>query len=221
MNKNICITIGREYGSGGKDIGKLIAEKLSLPFYDNELITMAAKENHMSEDMLKTIDEKAGGSLLYTLAVGSSAFAGHAALGYNIPINDTLFILQSDIIKKVAEKGGCVIVGRCADYVLRENPNCMSVFVYADLSFRIPRIAQRHDVSEKEAADAIAKTDRRRANYYNFYTGHKWGRHENYDLALNSAPVGIENAAQVIIEYAERFQRNPEAKEEAPQMPLK
>lgn len=198
MEGKIIITIARQYGSGGRDIGKRVAELLNIPFYNRELITMSAEQCNMHPKVAEDIDEKAANSLLYTLAMGSSMLGTPAAMGYNIPLNDKLFIVQSDIIRKLAAEGSCVIVGRCADYVLRDDPDRFSVFVYSDDASRRKRIAERRGVSESEAKDLMAKTDRRRSNYYNFYTGKKWGKQENYHLMLDSAMLGIEGTAQVI-----------------------
>ncbi len=198
MEDKIIITIARQYGSGGREIGKRVAEILGIPFYNRELITMSAEECNMHPKVAENIDEKAANSLLYTLAMGSSMIGAVTPMGYNIPLNDKLFIVQSDIIRKLASEGSCVIVGRCADYVLRDDPDRFSVFIYSDDASKRKRVAERRGVSENEAKDLIAKTDRRRANYYNFYTGKKWGKQENYHLMLDSAMLGIEGTANII-----------------------
>lgn len=198
MEGKIIITIARQYGSGGRDIGKRVSEILDIPFYNRELITMSANECNMHPKIAENIDEKAANSLLYTLAMGSSMFGSPAAVGYSIPLNDKLFIVQSDVIRKLAEQGSCVIVGRCADYVLRDDPDRFSVFIYAEDEARKKRVAERRGVSESEARELIVKTDRRRSNYYNFYTGKKWGKQENYHLMLDSSMLGIEGTAQII-----------------------
>ena len=204
MAEKIIITIARQYGSGGREIGEKVAALLNIPCYDRELITMSAQNENINPEVAERADEVAANSLLYTLAVGSNAFGAAHHFGYSMPINDRLFVLQSDLIRRLAEKESCVIVGRCADYVLRENPDRLSVFIYADLEDRKKRVAARHDMSESKALDLINKTDRRRASYYNFYTGSKWGRYDNYHLALNSSTFGIDATAELIAACAKK-----------------
>jgi cytidylate kinase len=148
---------------------------------------------------LHTADESAANSLLYTLAMGSNMLGATMHFGYKMPINDKLFILQSDIIKNYASQGSCVIIGRCADYVLRDNPNLFRIFIYGDLDHRQERIRQRHpEIKSSQIVDTITKTDKRRASYYNFYTGNKWGKFDNYDMAINSSTFGVEETANMI-----------------------
>lgn len=201
MSEKIVITIARQYGSGGREIGEKVAQMLGIPKYDKELITLAAQGENLSPAALEKVDETAASSLLYTLAMGSNLFGAHAA-PYTLPLNDKLFVRQSEVIREKAEEGSCVFIGRCADYVLRELPCRLSVFIYGDLACRKKRVCERHDISEGEAIDIINKTDRRRASYYNFYTGGKWGRYDNYHLAINSSVLGIDGTAKVIADMA-------------------
>lgn len=195
-------TIARQYGSGGRQIGKKIAEKLEIPFYDKELIAMAAKQSGMSEDIFEKADEKASSSLIYSLLMGTHAY--NAQLTPNdLPINDKLFLLQTNIIKQVAQRGPCVIVGRCGDYILRENPHCFNVYLYADQESRMKRAVEEYGVESKRVAEFIAKKDKQRANYYNFYTNLKWGEAQNYHLTLNSQKFGIDRSVQLICDAAE------------------
>ncbi len=206
MSKKIVITIARQYGSGGREIGEKVAKALGIPFYDKELITEASNKGSLSEDVLRHADESATNSLLYTLAMGSNVLGATASFGYKMPINDRLFILQSEIIKEYADKGSCVIIGRCADYVLRENAGVYRIFIYGELEHRKQRISERHpEIKSTQIIDAINKTDKRRASYYNFYTGNKWGKYDNYDMALNSSSFGIDGAAEIIIETAKKL----------------
>ena len=202
MSKKLIITIARQYGSGGREIGEKIAEMLSLPLYDKELITEAAKTGDMHMDTARKVDEVAANSLLYTLAMGSNVFGSAMSFGYKMPINDKLFYLQSDIIRELAEKEDCVFVGRCADYVLRDHPTTLRVFVYANDECRIGRIMERQGLSRNKAEDMMNKIDHRRATYYNFYTGQKWGKYDNYALAVNSSLLGIEDTAKMIADFA-------------------
>ncbi len=202
MSQYLAVTVARQYGSGGREIGEAVAKLLACQSYDRELITMSAQKGDMNEDALARADEVAAGSLLYTLAMGSNTYGMHAPV-YHLPINDKLFYLQSDIIKERALAGDSVFIGRCADYVLREHPRVLRVFIYAPEEFRIERIAERHEnLPKNKASDLMRKIDHRRASYYNFYTGGKWGKHENYDLAINSASLGFEAAARLIAEAA-------------------
>jgi cytidylate kinase len=205
MAKKIVITIARQYGSGGREIGEKVAAQLGIPLYDKELITDAASKGSLDSDVLKNIDESAANSLLYTLAMGSNVLGGAMHFGYKMPLNDKLFILQSELIKEYA-KDSCVIIGRCSDYVLRDTPGVLRLFIYGDLDHRKARIAERHpEVKSSQVIDVINKTDRRRASYYNFYTGNKWGKYDNYDMAINSSTLGIEGAAQMISRCAMRL----------------
>lgn len=202
--KKTIITIARQYGSGGREIGERVAELLGIPNYDKEFVTMAAeKESALDPRALEKVDERATSSLLYTLAMGSNLFhSPHVSPA--LPLNDRLFAIQCSIIRSLAEEKSCVMIGRCADYVLREHPDRLSVFIYADLDARKKRVAERHGIKESEAIDIINKTDRRRASYYNFYTGNKWGKYDNYHIAINSAVLGIEGTARLIADMARR-----------------
>lgn len=203
MAKKLIITIARQYGSGGREIGGRIAAALGIPLYDKEIIKDAANEGDLHIEVAKKVDETAANSLLYTLAMGSNVLGSSMAFGYKMPLNDKLFILQSDVIKRYAREGSCVIIGRCADYVLREESDLLRVFIYGDLEHRKERVASRHpELKSAQIIDAISKTDKRRSAYYNFYTGNKWGKYDNYDLAVNSSTLGIDGTADLIISYA-------------------
>lgn len=205
MAMETVITISRQYGSGGRFIGRKLAEALGIPFYDKELITMAAEESGMSKELFEKADEKAGSSLLYTLSMNSYLLHGMAGVP-DLPLNDKVFLIQSEMIRKVADKGPCVIVGRCADYVLREKENCLNVYIYSDLNDRVARATTYYGLSPERAREQMQKMDKKRASYYNFYTNLKWGRAENYDLSLNSAKVGIDGCVDVIRAFAERME---------------
>ena len=203
MSDKIVITIARQYGSGGREIGEKVAAALGIKHYDENLITLAAREGNLDETVASKADESAANSLLYTLALGSNFFGSAMNFGYKPPLNDKLFLLQSDVIRRAAEEGSCVIIGRCADYVLREHPKRLSIFVYGDLPNRKQRVMERHEgITEAQAIDLINKTDRRRSSYYNFYTGNKWGKYDNYHLAVNSSLLGIDKTAELIADMA-------------------
>ena len=207
--KKIIITIARQYGSGGREIGERVAELLGLPLYDKQLITDAASKGELNAEVIKSADEATTNSLLYTLAVGSNVLGSAMHFAYKMPLNDKLFLLQSEVIKEYAKKGSCVIIGRCADYVLRDESNVLRLFIYGDLDHRQQRIKERHpEVKPSQVIDVINKTDKRRASYYNFYTGNKWGRYDNYDMAINSSTLGIEGTARLIYACATKLLEN-------------
>ena len=191
MAKKILITIARQYGSGGREIGERVAKELNIPIYDKVLITEAASKGDLNEEVLKSADESSANSLLYTLAMGSNTLGTAMHFGYKMPLNDKLFLLQSEGIRDYAKEGSGVFIGRCADYVLRDEPNVFRLFIYGDLDHRKDRVAKRHpELKSSQIVDAINKTDKRRSTYYNFYTGNKWGKYDNYDMAINSSTLG-------------------------------
>ena len=195
------ITIGRQFGSGGRAVGEKLAKKLDISFYDKELISLAAKESGISPEVFDNVDEKAANSLLYSLSMGLYNFgSGFSAMG-DLPVNDKLYLLQHQIIKDIAEKENCVFVGRCADYVLRDNPNCVNIFIYADMEYRKREAVKKHGIDANRAEHIITKTDKSRANYYSFYSGQKWGMAENYDLCINSAKLDEDCIVELIISY--------------------
>lgn len=197
------ITISRQYGSGGREIGAKLAGQLGIPFYDNELITRAAKESGFAEAAFENAESKASNSLLYSIAMGMNSY-GNQELGFShLSLDDRIYLAQSDVIRKVAAEGPCVIVGRCADYVLKEMPNVVNVFIWADREFRIERAIRIDGLTRERAEESVAKIDKRRANYYNYHSSEKWGRAENYHLSIKSSYVGIDNAVSVIRSYVE------------------
>ena len=195
------ITIGRQFGSGGRSIGQKLADKLGVPFYDKELISIAAKDSGMDPEVFEGVDEKATNSLLYSLSMGMYGFGSAFSVMGDLPVNDKLYLLQHKIIKEIAEKESCVIVGRCADYVLKDNPNCVNIFIHANMAYRKDQSVQKHGIDAARAEHIINKTDKSRANYYSFYSGQKWGAAENYDLCIDSSKLSEESIVQLIAEY--------------------
>ncbi len=203
MSKKIIITIARQFGSGGREIGELVAKKIGLPIYDKLLITEVAAKGNLNEEVIKNTEESATNSLLYTLAMGSNTLGVRMQFGYKMPLNDKLFLLQSEVIRERAAEGSGVFIGRCADYVLREEKNILRLFIYGDLEHRKERVKERHpELKQSQIIDAMNKIDKRRSTYYNFYTGNKWGKYDNYDMAINSSTLGIEGTADLICEFA-------------------
>ncbi len=194
---NKIITIGRQYGSGGREIGKKLADAMGIPFYDKALLAVAAKESGYCEEILADYDEKPVGSLLYSLFMGSTGGTE------SLPLNQKMFLAQFDAIKKIAAQGPCVIIGRCADYALRENPNCVNVFVHAGLEVRVKRLMRLYNMTAESAEQTAVKRDKQRASYYNFYADKKWGSLDHYHLVVDSGAVGIDNTVELIRAFAE------------------
>ena len=193
------IAIGREYGSGGREIGERLAKEFNIPFYDKELLAEAARESGISEEAFIENDEKHNRSFLYSLAIGGYGSG-------NLPFNHKLFLAQFDAIRALANQGPCVIIGRCADYALEDNPNCLSVFIHADIKSRIERAVKYYDVPENNAEKVIIKTDKMRANYYNFYSDRKWGDANNYHLTIDSSFFGIDKTIEIIKKTVEALE---------------
>lgn len=190
------VTISRQFGSGGREIAALLAKKLGVDFYDNDLITMAAKQSGMAEDVVKSADEQATSSFFYTSPVSGYVWSNRIGGYQDVSFHDKLFLVQSDIIKKVGATGRGVVVGRCGDYLLREF-NSLNVFIHADIAQRTKRAVEKYGVPEKNAESTISKIDKKRAAYYNYYTGEKWGRTDNYHLSIDSG-LGLEAAVETI-----------------------
>ena len=199
----VVYTIGRQFGIGGRKVGRTLAERLGIPFYDKEILTLAAKDSGLSEALFHNADEKPTSSLLYSLVMGNYPMAT-GTLGFNeMPLNDQLFLIQSKTIKKVADTGSCVIIGRCADYILRDNPNVISVFIHAPLDARVKRAVGVYEVPADKAEDVCLKADKTRANFYNYYSDKKWGMCRTYDLALDSSVLGINGCVDQILSFTE------------------
>lgn len=204
MSKNIIITIGRQNGSGGREVGKKLADALGIAFYDKELIQMAAKKAGIHEGLCEEVEETPTNSLLYTLSTGSSMWGGRVPIGAELPITDRIFIAQAEIIKEFAKQGSCVIVGRCADDILKNNPNCIKVFIHADIRYRMERMERLHHLDEEKALKTIRKMDKKRANYYNYYTDRKWGDAGGYTICLNSSELGIDGCVEILKSIVEK-----------------
>ncbi|MEG2174790.1 MAG: cytidylate kinase-like family protein [Oscillospiraceae bacterium] len=192
MNGLPIITISRQYGSGGRAIGKLLAGHLGIPYYDNELITLAAQESGFSPSLFANADQNASNSLLFSLSMYSDQTGSSAAM----PLGEQVFLIQSNIIRQVAANGPCVLVGRCADYVLGNM--CLNVFLHAPLEWRIQHAITNYHLPAAKAREEILKTDKKRAVYYSHFTGDKWGDGSHYGLMLDVSCVGVEGAAAVL-----------------------
>lgn len=201
------ITISRQFGSGGHEVGEKLARQLDVPFYDKALIAMAAKQSGLSEEVFASADEKATSSLLYSMVMGSYSFGARVPGINEMPINDKLFLIQSDIIKKAAADGPCVIIGRCADYILREHENCLNVFVHASKEERVRRSIAKKDCEERKASDFVTKKDKQRANYYNFYSNKRWDDLQNYDITIDTSRFTVDEAVELLMDAARRLDR--------------
>lgn len=211
MQTQCVITIARQYGSGGREVGRKLAEKFGIPFYDRELIARAARESGISEEVFAQSDEKASSSLLYSLMMANVTFGNGVPMVNNLPMSDRLFILQANLIRKFADEGPCVIVGRCADDVLSGEKNVLNVYVYADKLSRMDRIVCSYGEKEGDAAVSLVRHDKQRAEYYNFYTGKSWGSAENFHLCVSTSALGLDGAVELIARAAElRTGRNDE-----------
>ncbi|MEA4988673.1 MAG: cytidylate kinase-like family protein [Anaerovorax sp.] len=207
MNDKIIITIAREYGSGGREIGKQLAEKLNIPFYDKELITRAAEESGIDPDLFENADEKPSNPFWTSLAFNIGTFGSHSPTMNDLPMNDRLFLLQSKTIRKIAQEGSCVIVGRCGDYILENEQNAVHLFIHATPEDKLERVIHSYGIPAEGAQEFMKKTDRRRAAYYDYYVGEKWGKMERYDLSINSSALGIESTVNLILEFI-KMKRN-------------
>ena len=201
MKTNTIITIGREFGSAGREIGYKVAEAFDIKLYDKEMLARAAKESGICEEIFETHDEKPTNSFLYSLVMDTYSMGYSGNTYTDMPINHKVFLAQFDAIKKIADEGPCILVGRCADYALESYKNVVSVFIHADVEARIRRIARIYDLTDAKAKDMIIKTDKKRSSYYNYYTNKKWSDAESYELCLTSSELGIEGTAKAIIDY--------------------
>lgn len=201
MKTNTIITIGREFGSAGREIGYNVAEAFGIKLYDKEMLARAAKESGICEEIFETHDEKPTNSFLYSLVMDTYSMGYSGNTYTDMPINHKVFLAQFDAIKKIADEGPCILVGRCADYALESYKNVVSVFIHADMNARIRRIARIYDLTDAKAKDLIIKTDKKRSSYYNYYTNKKWSDAESYELCLTSSELGIEGTAKAIIDY--------------------
>ena len=206
INLNTIITISRAFGSNGREIGKQVAEKLNIKWYDKDLMKRAAEESGLCTEIFENHDEKPTSSFLYNLVMDTYSFGYSSSTYIDMPIGHKVFLAQFDAIKKIADEGPCVIIGRCADYALAERENVLNIFIYSDIESRIKHIMERYDLSEDKAKDMINKKDKQRSNYYNFYSNKKWGRAESYDMCIDSSVLGIDGTANLICQLIDDFE---------------
>lgn len=202
MDRTI-ITISREYGSGGHEIGKKLADELNIPFYDNELISLAAERSGFSEDVIRSAENVPSSNILFSLSR-----LGPSAEIYGMPLSEKIFQAQSQAIRELAGKGSCVFIGRCADYVLQDLEDCIHVFITASLGTRVRRAVQQYELDTNTAEKKVIKTDKSREVYYNFHTNLKWGHPANYDLIINTDHTGIDDAVVLLKSYVLMRKKN-------------
>lgn len=200
------ITITRQYGSGGREIGRRLAEAYHIPFYDNEIISRAAKETGFAEAAFERAEDKASNSLLYSIAMGMNVFSNQEIGFSGLSLDDRIFLAQSKVIRNVAEEGPCVIVGKCADYILKEKENVVNLFINATLDFRISRAIEIDGISKDKAAETVMKKDKSRANYYKYHSGERWDNVLNYDMAIRSDLCGIDGTVVCLKAYLDAMQ---------------
>ncbi|MCR4584338.1 MAG: cytidylate kinase-like family protein [Lachnospiraceae bacterium] len=194
MKQGQIITIGRELGSGGREVGKRLAEELNIPVYDKEILDEAAKKSGYSREIFEKHDERPTNSFLYSLAMGIGGYG----TSYQRPLVLDIYLAQFNTIKKLADEGPGIFIGRCADYVLSEHDPVLNVFIHADMAWRVERLMKLHNMSRKEAESLCQRGDKDRASYYNYYSDHEWGDAKHYDLCVNSSKLGIDKCIELI-----------------------
>lgn len=200
------ITLGREYGSGGRAIGEKTAELLGIHYFNKELLALAAKESGIDYHVAGSVDEKPNGSFLYSIVTGMRPRSDGAYDNNILTLNDRLYIAQKNVIERLSESP-CLIVGRCADYILRDHPNHISIFIYAPFEYRVHRVAMEYGMTLEDAKERVTKTDKNRAIYYKNNTEWKWGDIKNYSMAFDSSKMSIDGIASVIAEYVKNYDK--------------
>ena len=202
MNNHYVINLGRQLGSGGKVIGEMIAKRLNISFYDRELIQLAADESGLCKEFFEKADERAQQSLIGGLFSARIPFITDGTIPYGSCLNnDSLFKIQSDVIRELAENQSCLFVGRCADYILRDHPRQVNIFISAAKEARIQRLMQLHEINAEQAEEMIEKADKKRAAYYNYYSYKTWGAASTYHLCVDSSVLGIEKTVDYVLEF--------------------
>lgn len=204
MKNRIIVNIGRQLGSGGREIGQMLANDLKLRFLDKELITLAAEKSGLCSEFFEKADEKPTNAFSTLFSMRFPFINDGSIPGYNCLSNDALFKVQSEVIKELAEEQSCLFVGRCADYVLRDNPHCINIFICAPINVRIERIMKQNNLSMQKAKELIEKTDEKRADYYNYYSSKTWGEAKSYHLCIDSSIMGIEETEKFLLYFIDK-----------------
>ena len=198
ISLNSIITISRQYGSGGREIGQLLASRLEIPFYDNDIIIELAKENPFQESSFNNKEDMTANSLIYSIAMGINTGNFQKFGGVAMNIEDQIYMNQCAIIRKIASEGPCIIVGRCADYILEQNEDIMSFYIWASIESRINRAKDVYGDSHNKAQENLLRIDKKRSAYYRYHSGRIWGQVDNYDMTLRSDMLGIEGTVDVM-----------------------
>lgn len=201
MNPPLIITIGREFGSGGHEIGAKVAEKLGIAFYDKKIISLAAEKSGLSDEFIEKNEQRSKSSFIKNLAA-SSVYSGGFFSSQYMPLSESIFISQAQVIRDIAAKESAVIVGRCSDYILAGRQNTINVFIHAPVEVRVARIMRIQNMTEADAMKLVATSDKERGNHYFRYTDRKWGKAQNYDLSINSSLLGIDRTVELLIKLA-------------------
>ncbi len=203
MKKGQIITISRQAYCGGDEIAKNLADRLGFKFYDREVITLASEKSGIHRDHFESIEKKPTNSILYSVVMGMYTSRGAYVRLDDVLTDDKIYKIQSDIIREMAEEGSCVFVGRCSDYILRNNPNCVNIFLYADDRDRATRVINEQNITDTEAHKVISRADKKRRSYYNYFTNREWGEISNYHLSLNLSALSEDKALDLIISFVE------------------
>ena len=204
-NISTILTIGRQFGSGGREIGQELAKRFHIECYDKELLARAAKESGLCQEIFENHDEKPTNSFLYNLVMDTYSFGYNSSTFVDMPVSHKVFLAQFDAIKKIADEGPCVLVGRCADYALANYPNCTNIFIHAKMETKIERVSKKYEMTPEKAKDLIVKKDKQRSSYYNYYSSKKWGQVDTYDLSIDSSVLGIEGTIDFLEQYIKQF----------------
>lgn len=205
MHRPYIINIGRQLGSGGKEIGEKLAAELGIGFYDKELIDLASKESGLCRELFEKADEKAASSMIGGLFGMRFPFISDSAIPYTSSLsNDALFKIQSDVIQRLAAEQSCLFVGRCADYILREHPRCVNLFISTTPQERITRLCNRYSISESEAEELMSRADKSRSEYYNYYSNKTWGAAATYHLCIDSSTMNLEETVLFLKLFIEK-----------------
>ena len=201
MSNPLIITIGREYGSGGHQIGEIVAKKLGIAFYDKQIISLAAQKSGLSDEFIASNEQRVKSGLMQTFAASTAYHTGFFS-GQYLPLSESIFISQAQVIRDIAAKESAVIVGRCADYILAGRENTINVFIHAPIEARVKRIMALYQLDEAAALKAITTSDKERGNHYFRYTDMKWGKAQNYDVCINSALLGVDRTVEILADLA-------------------
>lgn len=203
MDKRIVVTVSREFGSGGRIIGKMVADKLGIPYYDREIIELSAQSAGFSEEFVENNEQKVKNKFFHNFIYAGDYMNGYSGT-VHVSMADKLFISSCETIEKIAENS-CVIVGRCADFVLKDRKDVFNIFIYADLEHKVKRAVEKYGVKPDKAKQEVKRTDKHRANHYEYYTERKWGERNNYHLCVNSGLIGVENCAELIADAVKDY----------------